>query len=95
MQHPVDLDQAKPRLAAGVRLQIDGTTGRAVLMFPEGILELNETAQEILTRCDGRSVASIVSDLTNEYEADAESLGTDVLETLRDLQNRRLVEFTT
>ena len=95
MQHPVDLDQAKPRLAAGVRLQIDGTTGRAVLMFPEGILELNETAQEILTRCDGRSVASIVSDLTNEYEADAESLATDVRETLRDLQNRRLVEFTT
>jgi pyrroloquinoline quinone biosynthesis protein D len=95
MQPPTDLDNAKPRLAPGVRLQIDCTTGRAVLMFPEGILELNETAQEILTRCDGRTVANIVGDLTNEYDMDAESLANDVRETLAELRSRRLVEFTT
>lgn len=90
----MDLNNAKPRLAQGVRLQIDSTTGRAVLMFPEGILELNETAQEILTRCDGRTIASIVSDLTDEYEMDPVSLASDVTETLSDLHHRRLVEFT-
>ena len=36
-------DSARPRLAAGVRLQVDGKSDRAVLLFPEGILELNET----------------------------------------------------
>ena len=75
-------------------MQIDCTTSRAVLMFPEGILELNETAQEILTRCDGRTVASIVSDLTADYDMDPESLANDVTETLSDLHNRRLLEFS-
>ena len=95
MQHPTNPQKARPRLMPGVRLQIDCTTGRAVLMFPEGILELNETAQDILTRCDGRSLSEIVSDLTNEYDLDAESLAKDVGETLNDLQKRRLVEFIT
>ena len=93
MEHAADLNSARPRLVNGARLQIDCTTGRAVLMFPEGILELNETAQEILTRCDGRTIADIVRELTNEYELDAESLATDVRATLCDLQDRRLVEF--
>src|SRR5437016_852311 len=47
-------DNARVRLTRRVRLQIDQTTGKMVLLFPEGIVELNETAQEILTRCDGR-----------------------------------------
>ena len=48
-------DLARPRLAKGVRLQIDSTTGKSVLLYPEGIVELNETAREIVARSDGRS----------------------------------------
>lgn len=87
-------DDAKPRLAPGVRFQIDATTGKGVLLFPEGILELNETAQEILTRCDGRTLGELVRVLAEEYEADLATLGADVRETLTDLQRRKLVDLT-
>ena len=86
-------DHAQPRLAGGVRFEIDGATGKAVLLFPEGILELNETAQEIVTRCDGQSVNEIVLGLAEEYDVDLDILTADVRETLADLQRRKLVEF--
>ena len=86
-------DAAQPRLARGVRLQIDSATRKNVLLFPEGILELNETAQEILTRCDGRTVSDIVLALTEEYDADSMALAADVRETLIDLQRRKLIEL--
>ena len=86
-------DAAQPRLARGVRLQIDGVSGKGVLLFPEGILELNETAQEILGRCDGRTLSEIVRELAEDYEIDPATLAADVRETLADLQRRKLVEF--
>jgi pyrroloquinoline quinone biosynthesis protein D len=87
-------DHAQPRLARGVRFQIDSTTGKGVLLFPEGILELNETAQEILTCCDGRTLGEIVRVLADEYDADPATLAADVRETLVDLQQRKLVELS-
>ena len=86
-------DHAQPRLASGVRLQIDPATGKGVLLFPEGIIELNETAQEIVTRCDGRPLSEIVLGLAREYDADLEMLAADVRETLADLQRRKLVKL--
>ena len=87
-------DTAQPRLAKGVRLQSDSTTGKSVLLFPEGVVELNETAHEILTRCDGRTVSEIVQVLAEDYDADLAALASDVRETLADLQQRRLIELT-
>jgi pyrroloquinoline quinone biosynthesis protein D len=94
MQTPTIDGSAQPRLARGVRLQTDSKTGNRVLLFPEGVLELNETAQEIVSRCDGRTVAEIVQALAEEYDADPKMLGTDVRDTLVDLQQRKLIEFT-
>ena len=93
MQTPTIAGSAQPRLARGVRLQTDSQTGNNVLLFPEGVLELNETAQEIVTRCDGRTVAEIVQALAEEYDADPQMLGADVRETLADLQQRKLIEL--
>jgi pyrroloquinoline quinone biosynthesis protein D len=93
MQTPTIAGSAQPRLARGVRLQTDSKTGNNVLLFPEGVLELNETAQEIVTRCDGRTVAEIVQALAEEYDADPQMLGADVRETLADLQQRKLIEL--
>ena len=86
-------DAAQPRLTKGVRLQSDSATGKTVLLFPEGVVELNETAHEILTRCDGRTVSEIVQALAEEYDADLAALATDVRETLADLQQRRLIDL--
>ena len=85
-------DLARPCLAKGVRLQID-STGKSVLLYPEGIVELNETAHEILRRCDGRTLGEIVCKLAEEYEADSNALAADVRDTLSDLQRRKLIEF--
>jgi pyrroloquinoline quinone biosynthesis protein D len=86
-------ESVRPRLARGVRLHINCTTGKAALLFPEGILELNETAQEILTRCDGRSLGEIVKALANDYDVDLATITADVRETVADLQRRKLVEL--
>jgi pyrroloquinoline quinone biosynthesis protein D len=87
-------DDARPRLARGVRLQIDSATGKSVLLFPEGIVELNETAQDILARCDGQALSDIALGLAEEYEVDLVTLAVDVREILADLQRRKLVEIS-
>jgi pyrroloquinoline quinone biosynthesis protein D len=94
MQTPTIAGSAQPTLARGVRLQTDSKTGNSVLLFPEGVLELNETAREILTRCDGRTVSEIIQALAEEYNVDLEMLAADVRETLADLQRRKLIELT-
>jgi coenzyme PQQ biosynthesis protein PqqD len=94
MQTPTIAGSAQPRLARGVRLQADASTGNTVLLFPEGILELNETAREILTRCDGPTVSEIIQALAEEYDVDPKTLTADVLETLADLQQRKLIKLT-
>ena len=86
-------DLGRPTLITGVRLEMDSTTGKSVLLFPEGIVELNETAHEILSRCDGRTLGEIVCELAEEYEADSNALGADVRDTLSDLERRKLIEF--
>jgi len=93
MQTPTITGSAQPTLARGVRLQTDSKTGNSVLLFPEGVLELNETAQEIVNRCDGRTLVEIVCELAKEYEADSNALIADVRDTLSDLQQRKLIEF--
>jgi pyrroloquinoline quinone biosynthesis protein D len=94
MQTPTIAGSARPTLARGVRLQTDSKAGKSVLLFPEGIIELNETAQEILTHCDGRTVTEVIQALAEEYNVDLEMLAADVLETLADLQRRKLIELT-
>src|ERR1051326_911429 len=84
---------AQPRLTSGVRLRTDSVTSKSVLLYPEGIIELNETAHEIVSRCDGRSVAEIVQALAKEYDADVAALANDVRETLADLCQRNLIEL--
>jgi pyrroloquinoline quinone biosynthesis protein D len=81
-------------LAPGVRLQTDPATGDDVLLYPEGILILNETAREIVTRCNGKTaVADIVAALATEYESSPAELKSDVNECLDDLHRRKLIVF--
>ena len=93
MQAPAIAGTAQPKLARGVRLQTDSKTGNSVLLFPEGVLELKENAQDIVSRCDGRTVGEIVQTLAEEYDVDFKMLGADVRETLGDLLRRKLIEL--
>jgi pyrroloquinoline quinone biosynthesis protein D len=53
-----------PRVGAGFRLQWEPAQACFVLLYPEGMVRLNQSAGEILRRCDGqRDTAAIVADL--------------------------------
>jgi pyrroloquinoline quinone biosynthesis protein D len=53
-----------PKLSRRFRLQYEEAQTRWVLLYPEGMVQLNDSAAEILKRCDGeRTVAEIVSEL--------------------------------
>ena len=58
-----------PRLSRRLRLQYEAAQTRWVLLYPEGMVQLNDSAAEILRRCDGRhSVADIVSELETLFD---------------------------
>jgi pyrroloquinoline quinone biosynthesis protein D len=59
---------AKPAIGHGMRLQWEPAQSAHVLLYPEGMVQLNESAGAILSRCDGvRTVADIVADLERTY----------------------------
>jgi pyrroloquinoline quinone biosynthesis protein D len=61
---------ARPTIRAGFRLQWEAAQEAHVLLYPEGMVQLNQSAAAILTRCDGeRTVADIVADLERTYGA--------------------------
>lgn len=81
-------------IAPGVRLETDKVTREPVLLYPEGILQLNETAHAIVERCDGlTSVTHIIATLATEYQISEDELARDVTECLDDLQRRNLIAF--
>ncbi|HRJ52688.1 MAG TPA: pyrroloquinoline quinone biosynthesis peptide chaperone PqqD [Candidatus Thiothrix moscowensis] len=86
-----DLD-AKPALAPGYRFQWEPVQGCHVLLYPEGMVQLNETAAAILSFCDGqRNILRVIADLENEYAA--EGLREDVLSFLAEAVERGWVRY--
>jgi pyrroloquinoline quinone biosynthesis protein D len=66
---PVD-GATVPRLGRGFRLQWEPAQGCHVLLYPEGMVKLNQSGGEIMKRCDGqRTVAAIVADLEQAFAA--------------------------
>jgi pyrroloquinoline quinone biosynthesis protein D len=81
-----------PALAPGVRLQMDKVTDGPVLLYPEGVLELNGTAHAILNLCNGAAtVDEIITALSTEYEVEEAVLRADAMQCLDDLLDRHLV----
>jgi pyrroloquinoline quinone biosynthesis protein D len=81
---------ARPRLTNRARLQFDATRQKHVLLFPEGLLVLNETAAAIIELCDGqRTVGDIAAELGERYSRPVEE---SVLTLFDRLVARRLIE---
>jgi pyrroloquinoline quinone biosynthesis protein D len=60
----------KPRIGPGFRLQWEPAQDCHVLLYPEGMVKLNQSAGEILKRCDGeRDVEAITADLESAFNA--------------------------
>lgn len=57
-------DEWRPALATGIRLQYETAQDSWVLLYPEGMAQLNASAAEILKRCDGsRTIAAMTQEL--------------------------------
>jgi pyrroloquinoline quinone biosynthesis protein D len=83
-------DDLVPRLGHGFRLQWEEVQRCHVLLYPEGMVKLNRSAGEILTRCDGdKSLAQIVAAL--EAAFGATNLRGDVENFLRLAQQQRWI----
>lgn len=56
-----------------------------VLLYPEGIVKLNETAAEILKLCDGdRTVDQMIGELERKFTVDGEGIASGVYKFLED-----------
>ena len=72
------------RLRPGWRLQWEPAQGRHVLLYPEGMVQLNDSAGAVLALVDGRrDLAAILAALRERFpEAAADVLADDVREFL-------------
>ncbi|HEX6362143.1 MAG TPA: pyrroloquinoline quinone biosynthesis peptide chaperone PqqD [Albitalea sp.] len=86
----VGLD-AVPRIGRGFRLQWEPAQDAHVLLYPEGMVKLNQSAGEILKRCDGRrALREIVADLEEAFAT--RDLAPDVLAFVEIAARQRWVE---
>ncbi len=54
-----------------------------VLLYPEGIVKLNETGGNILKHCDGESpVARVIDELADIYDAERDTIAEGVIKFL-------------
>jgi pyrroloquinoline quinone biosynthesis protein D len=84
--------QSTPSVTPGFRLQWEPVQNAHVLLYPEGMVKLNQSAGEILKRCDGeRNVAQIVQDLESAFSATG--LEKDVLAFLEIAMQQRWVTW--
>jgi pyrroloquinoline quinone biosynthesis protein D len=80
-------------IARHFRLQWEEAQQAYVLLYPEGMVELSETAAAVLTRCDGKaSLAQIMADLQQQFPED--DISADVREFLEDAYANGWVRIT-
>jgi pyrroloquinoline quinone biosynthesis protein D len=82
-------ESSVPVLWRLARLEFDPVRQRQVLLYPEGVVLLNDTGAAILTLCDGQhTVGAIAAVLGDRYHAD---VSVDVLAYLSQLADRELI----
>ena len=82
--------ESVPKVRRGVRYTYDRTRDSDVVLFPEGVLLLNDTAAAVVSRCDGvASIGDIALALADEFDGVEPD---DVLELVTRLVRRRVID---
>lgn len=91
----------KPRLERRVSLVARSQPGpeqaeqAGVLLVPEQALQLNRTALDLLTQCDGgATLGEIVARLAQEYTLPVERVQMDIASFVGELERRRVLAFS-
>ena len=87
------LPNSQPRFAAGCRWATHAE--KPVVLYPEGMIRVQGTGQNILELCDGqRTVQQIVATLAEKYgAADPAKIRHDICSFLEALHNKRIVDY--
>ena len=84
---------SRPRLPRGVRLKHDEARGRWVILAPERMFVLDETAIAIMRAVDGEAnVTAIVDGLAARFEAPRDLILADVVKLLQDFADKGVVQ---
>lgn len=82
-----------PNLRRGFRLQWEPAQGCHVLLYPEGMIRLNESAGAIAVQINGqRDVESIIRNLSEQYP-DAPDLADDVVQFMEVASEKFWIEL--
>ena len=82
-----------PTVRRGYRFQFEPAQDGHVLLYPEGMIKLNDSASEILKRVDGaRTVGGIVAELQAHFP-EAEGIEEDILAFLEVAVERFWIEL--
>ncbi|HEY8331786.1 Coenzyme PQQ synthesis protein D [compost metagenome] len=88
-----DIQLKIPALRRGFRFQWEPAQGCHVLLYPEGMIQLNDSAGAILAEIDGvRSVAAIIDDLSVRFP-DVPGIDEDILAFLEVAHERFWIEL--
>jgi pyrroloquinoline quinone biosynthesis protein D len=85
----VSSDFRRPMLVPHARYRWDRLRGQHQLVFPEGLLVLNESGAAILRLCDGRSMPELLAALGEQFPG--AYLGSDVQAFLERLARKGLL----
>lgn len=81
-----------PAIRRLFRMQWEEVQQKHVLLYPEGMVQLNQSAGEILRRCDGKaSVADITADLERAFNHPG--LESDVMSFLEIAHGNGWIEY--
>lgn len=83
------LPSSRPMLVPHARYRWDKVRGQSQIVFPEGMLVLNESGAAIVKFLDGRSMAELVAAIEKTFESCG--LESDVREFLEGLIQKRLL----
>lgn len=86
-----DLLHITPVFNRGYRFQWEEAQQSHVILYPEGLVRLNESASLILKQIDGKlTVSEIIQNLSAQFP-DATRLDQDVLEFLKQAESRQWI----
>jgi len=72
------LAEVRPQLSAHYVFRWETSQDAYVLLYPEGLIKLNQAAGEILQRCDGqRNAEQIIADLDAAFPGQPEAIARD------------------
>lgn len=84
------------KISSQYRFQWEEAQQGFVLLYPEGMVQLNPSAGEILSRCqEPTTIEAIILDLKNAFaEADIKELTVDVMEFIHDANDQGWLEIS-